>query len=254
MLLRRVTKHVRQQDWTAICIDLVIVVVGVFIGIQVSNWNQERESRALEHEFIESIRDDIAQNIKDAQGFSETLSNVRDHGYRALEAINVGTSCQDQCWKKLVDFFIASQWIDVRTNRAMYDEIKRSGLPNDLVLKTILTRYYGSTEQITIIASHLPRYRELIRSIIPAAVQQAMWQDCIDISGRQQIMKPDCNAPISNAEASAIIDEIRANDDIRTSLTFWMSTISIVIVGLVDQNKAGQDVINEIEQFLGLKN
>ena len=254
MLLRSVTQHVREQNWTAICIDLVIVVVGVFIGIQVSNWNEERESRDSERAFVETVRDDIAQNIKDAQGFSEMLLSIRDHGYRSLESINADTSCQKDCWARLVDFFIASQWIDVRTNRAMFDEIKRSGMPNDLVLKTILTRYYGSTEQITIIASHLPLYRELIRSIIPAAVQQAMWQDCIDIAGRQQVMKPDCNAPISNDEASVIIDEIRANEEIRTSLTFWMSTISIVIVGLVDQNKAGQDVIDEIEQYLALKN
>ena len=35
MLLRRVIQHVRQQEWTAIGIDFVIVVMGVFIGLQV---------------------------------------------------------------------------------------------------------------------------------------------------------------------------------------------------------------------------
>ena len=39
MLLRRFIEHVRKQEWTAIAIDFVIVVVGVFIGIQVANWN-----------------------------------------------------------------------------------------------------------------------------------------------------------------------------------------------------------------------
>jgi hypothetical protein len=42
MLLRRVIKHVRKQEWTAIAIDFVIVVVGVFIGIQAANWNEAR--------------------------------------------------------------------------------------------------------------------------------------------------------------------------------------------------------------------
>ena len=100
--------------------------------------------------------------------------------------------CRVSCWARLVDFFIASQWIDVRTNQAVFEEIKRSGLPRDLKLKATLTRYYGSTEQITIIGAQLPRYRELVRSIIPANVQVQMWADCIDISGRQQIMMPDC--------------------------------------------------------------
>ena len=44
MLLRRVIDHVRKQEWTAIWIDLAIVVVGVFIGIQVSNWNDDRST------------------------------------------------------------------------------------------------------------------------------------------------------------------------------------------------------------------
>jgi hypothetical protein len=35
MLLRRVIEHVREQNWLAVFIDFLIVVVGVFIGIQV---------------------------------------------------------------------------------------------------------------------------------------------------------------------------------------------------------------------------
>jgi hypothetical protein len=37
MILRRVIKHFRNQEWTAIAIDFVIVVFGVFVGIQVAN-------------------------------------------------------------------------------------------------------------------------------------------------------------------------------------------------------------------------
>ena len=36
MLLRSITKHVGEQNWVAVAIDFVIVVVGVFIGIQVA--------------------------------------------------------------------------------------------------------------------------------------------------------------------------------------------------------------------------
>ena len=45
MRLRRIIEHLAAQHWTAMWIDLVIVVVGVFIGIQVSNWNQARARR-----------------------------------------------------------------------------------------------------------------------------------------------------------------------------------------------------------------
>jgi len=250
MLLRRVTQHVREQNWTAICIDLVIVVVGVFIGIQVSNWNEERESHNAERAFIGAVRDEIAQNISDTHGFVEMLTSVREHGYRSLESFGAEKSCETKCWARLVEFFIASQWIDVRTNQAMFEESKRSGLPRDLELKAILTRYYGTTEQIEIIAANLPDYRELVRSIIPAYVQQSMWENCIEIAGRLQIMKPDCDAPISDAEASAIIDTLRTYDEIEPTLTSWMSTIGVVIVGLTDQIVYGQEVIEQIGRYL----
>ncbi len=45
MILRSVTEHVKAQNWFAVGIDLVIVVVGVFIGIQVANWNDDRLDR-----------------------------------------------------------------------------------------------------------------------------------------------------------------------------------------------------------------
>jgi hypothetical protein len=37
MILRSVTKHVKEQNWFAVGLDLLIVVFGVFIGPQVAN-------------------------------------------------------------------------------------------------------------------------------------------------------------------------------------------------------------------------
>ncbi len=45
MILRRVIKHFRNQEWTAIFLDFLIVVVGVFVGLQVQNWNEQRGDR-----------------------------------------------------------------------------------------------------------------------------------------------------------------------------------------------------------------
>ena len=46
MILRSVMGHVRDQNWFAVGIDFLIVIVGVFIGIQVANWNAERMERS----------------------------------------------------------------------------------------------------------------------------------------------------------------------------------------------------------------
>lgn len=48
MLLRRVIGHFRQQEWTAIALDFLIVVLGILMAFQVTNWNEERLKRKKE--------------------------------------------------------------------------------------------------------------------------------------------------------------------------------------------------------------
>ncbi|WP_412067269.1 hypothetical protein [Rubrivirga sp. IMCC43871] len=67
MILRRITAHVQEQNWTAIAIDFVIVVVGVFIGIQVSNWNAERVERAREVSYLIALTEDFGAIIAELE-------------------------------------------------------------------------------------------------------------------------------------------------------------------------------------------
>ena len=58
MPLRRFVAHARKQDWMAIGIAFVLLVLGVFPGIQVSNWNAERENRQKAAFLTEPSRQD----------------------------------------------------------------------------------------------------------------------------------------------------------------------------------------------------
>lgn len=59
MILRRVIAHFRKQEWTAIALDFIIVVLGVFVGIQVSNWNGLRVDRLRADNYMERIHSDF---------------------------------------------------------------------------------------------------------------------------------------------------------------------------------------------------
>ena len=63
MILRRILRHFRKQEWTAIFLDFVIVVVGVFIGIQVSNWNAALGERAAEKRALERLLAEAENNV-----------------------------------------------------------------------------------------------------------------------------------------------------------------------------------------------
>jgi hypothetical protein len=55
MIFRRVARHVKAQNWTAVAIGFVIVVAGVFVGLQVQEWNAARGHRAAEIGYLGSM-------------------------------------------------------------------------------------------------------------------------------------------------------------------------------------------------------
>ena len=77
MLLRRVIEHVKAQNWTAVALDFVIVVVGVFIGIQVSNWNDARAERMSERRYLVELQRDLEADISAMErGFGSTRTRL----------------------------------------------------------------------------------------------------------------------------------------------------------------------------------
>lgn len=80
MLLRRITEHVRTQNWTAVALDFFIVVMGVFIGIQVSNWNESLKQRDREQQYLERLdaeMDTIRQRAAGgADAFKQSIDSI----------------------------------------------------------------------------------------------------------------------------------------------------------------------------------
>lgn len=75
MILRSLTKHVKDQNWFAIGLDFAIVVFGVFIGIQVANWNEARQEQALERVLLVRLQRDFQQLLElDKERFALTVS------------------------------------------------------------------------------------------------------------------------------------------------------------------------------------
>lgn len=69
--LARIAQRLRSHDWFAAAIEVAIVVLGIFLGFQVTQWNEARQSKAREA----SVLLNIARNLRD--DLKETDENVR---------------------------------------------------------------------------------------------------------------------------------------------------------------------------------
>jgi hypothetical protein len=63
MLLRRVTKHVKDQNWFAVALDFFIVVVGILIAFQITNWSSAREDRRVYDQAFERVIVELNRNL-----------------------------------------------------------------------------------------------------------------------------------------------------------------------------------------------
>lgn len=98
MILRSITKHVREQNWFAVGIDFLIVIVGVFIGIQVANWNDARRDRQGEQEYLDRLRQELAVILPEAHTSGAELANrmERLEELRAFLASGQGGTAIDE--------------------------------------------------------------------------------------------------------------------------------------------------------------
>jgi hypothetical protein len=87
MILCRFIAHVEAQNWTAAGLDFVIVVTGVFIGIQVSNWNDDRALRERERVYLEQLLIDLESDRATAYHWIGILYTSMGYVERGEKAI-----------------------------------------------------------------------------------------------------------------------------------------------------------------------
>ena len=67
MILRRLTEHVKAQNWFAVALDFLIVVLGVFVATQVANWNAARIERELERAYLVRLHEEVSIMITEQE-------------------------------------------------------------------------------------------------------------------------------------------------------------------------------------------
>lgn len=58
MILRRFYQHLGDQNWVAVGLDVIVVITGISLGMQVSDWNEERKEKALADEMLFRLQDE----------------------------------------------------------------------------------------------------------------------------------------------------------------------------------------------------
>ena len=241
MVIRRIREHVADHNWFAVAVDVGIVVVGVFLGTQVSNWNQDRQDRQQGHDYRLRLIDDLDANAEDMRDRRAYYSDVRDHARSALAALTTPGKSTDA--RFLIDAYEASQITPRRTKRFTYDEMLARGAlqwVGDAALREQISNYYIGVDTGGVTFNSIPPYREHIREIMRAAAQDAVRRDCPEDvyftnsgAGQARLAKNCTTLRLDPAIAAAAAATLRAEPGLQKDLTRLIADHEVKI-GLVD--------------------
>jgi len=172
----RLVARLRRQDWMAAIIELVIVVVGILLARQISNWNQNRIDRAQRR-----LLPPAARGLgPDRTTMDEALAfwdKVSAYGRGAIANGEQGTLVNDSQWQTLLAWYQASQLFPFGLKDTTFTEIRDTSdlaLIIDEKLRKRVADYYHMTDKgmRANILRHDPIYRMEIRGLTPWPVQE----------------------------------------------------------------------------------
>jgi hypothetical protein len=234
MLLRKVNEHFIAQNWSAVTFDVIIVVIGVFIGIQVSNWNEGRLTSERGEELTERLIADLRHEAWNLASTEQYMQEVLDSAERLRGAL-VGQS-ELANTDLIIQAYRASQYIWLSKARATYDELTSTGeigLVTDSELRRIAIIHYNSRVFDDLVVRGLQSlYRQIFRQIVPTAVHRELHVSCGDrgvfIDERQELefsLNYNCVPDLSAEQIDATAATIRSNEALLPALRWRIADI-----------------------------
>lgn len=252
MILRRLTEHVKTQNWFAVALDFLIVVLGVFVATQVSNWNAARADNDRARSYLERLGNDLAADIATGERKQAFRAEVAGFGRAGLAYAETGEAGDRSQWDLLLAYFQASQVDEYNLTDATYEELKSAGelgLIRSEAIREALSIYYTLGDNL--ILTERPRYREHVRGIVPIDVQTHIWTNCFqtDVLGVQTLMA--CKAPVPEEAVTGIVAKLAGNEILMEELRYWVSTMQVATI-ISEQNIDGARQIKvQIDAVLG---
>ena len=257
MILRRVVAHIKLQHWTAIGIELIIVILGVFIATQVSNWNQERTANEQAAVFTMHLKEDLREEDWGYQMMIQYHREVLANAERAVGALDGTVPMSDEAL--LVSAYRATQYKQKLRRRATYDELISTGtigLIRDRVLRDTAMRVYNMpTLDNTVREGMQSRYREAFRMTLSNAVQRAIAQNCGDrflevgnYEGMANTLDYPCRTGLDEETIRTAASALRSNALMVPLLRLRIADIETRLTDLTGNNRAIVDGLRAIAQ------
>lgn len=230
MILHRVSDSLRRQDWFTVLVEIMIVVVGVFLGIQVSNWNESQAEKRLGEYYVAQLKIDLGRDLIAMERIDAYYGAVLDS---VVETERLLKSESPDPRALVVAAYRATETAFYPASRSTFDQIVFSGhlglLPKKALNEGLIDYYSLSQADTAYDLVRDSRYRELVRSIIPLSVQIAIREGCSDVMDDTGIIvgfTASCRLDVDASTMSSVAQALLNESDVSKTLRFQYSPVS----------------------------
>jgi hypothetical protein len=240
MIAGRLTTSLKVQHWTTIAIELAIVIIGVFIGTQVSNWNEARLERLQTQRMLDQLVPELDKQLAFFDFAKTYYGTSRAYAEQALAAWNDDSKITDEQFvidayqaSEIYGIGIAQNWGLVFGGQQLRD-IKDVKLREHLAI--VLTSDY---DVVGFNAVDTP-YRRDVRQIIPNSIQDQIRAHCGDRvtknpdTANLYVLPSTCPLKLDPGQAQATAAALRADRPLRGELNWHLATVATYL-----ENAAG---------------
>lgn len=253
MILRRIREHAKEHNWFAVCVDLVIVVLGVFLGTQVSNWNSDRIARQTGDSYRARIVRDLENNSADLDSRTAYFLQEREFALRVLGDLDGTARVSDEAF--LIAAYQATQIYPRPLTRAAYDEIQSVGALEtlgDVATRDRISNYYLGVETSEATFRNVPPYREVVRRMMPYRVQERIRSACAEAmtnagSGLARLTLPaTCTLQLDERELARAAARLRATPGLEEDVTRLLADLDQKLIQAARSRQRAQDLAADL--------
>ncbi len=228
MILRKFMKHVRDQNWFAVTLDVIVVITGIFLGMQVTDWNEQHkeeiERKIKMKQVILAINKDLIDFIEVTELFSEHISKGLDEWEKTRARGEMPSPYY---------FRINGS---VRPPMAVWEVIKQAELGDILKAETLFTLGYFYNELSTF-GEHFVRYSIFLENeILPLSKENNLIfydqeKSALRLkykANMDRLRELDGFMSDLRAMARCMIKELEQNEEIRLSCRTGVGTRPLI--------------------------
>lgn len=176
MILRRLADAISQQNWFTVVLEILIVVVGIFIGLQVDDWNQTRQDKAIERVYLQELLEDYEADKAALEDSTKRFVEILAAMSALLEQSALETSDWpiDQLNKTFSNIHRMPAFINVDRTFANLTGSGDLRLIRNRNIKNAMAQYLSASDLVELIQS--THEMELVQTFQPYVIENLDFQ------------------------------------------------------------------------------